>query len=278
MMNAKDRMRAIKLGAAVLVAAGALASAAGAADASEVIYNSIPSPLPGNFSSLGYQAYATSEFGGEVEFAGSSRNDLTVKAVMSSWACERGNWIEETCESGVRKMKNYFKVPVTFSIYEVGPGNTVGAKLWERTKAIKMQYRPSSSPKCTGGRWYDEEDATCYHGKAFVISLSGMKVRHLPAKAIVSISYNTTTHGADPIGEEACYKTSAGCPYDSLNVALSEPAEHTLSLGSDPTEDLFVNSAYPEMFCESGTEGTFGPASCPAFWEGGQPMFEITAN
>jgi hypothetical protein len=271
-------VRAAKLAVAVVIAAGALAMAAGAASAGEIIYDNIPSPLPGNFASVGNEAYSMSEFGGEVEFAGSARNNLNVKTVMSSWACQRGNWVAETCESGLPKMKSYFRIPVTFRLYEVDPGNTLGALLWQRTKPFKMEYRPSGSSKCAGGRWYDEATATCYHGKAFVISLTGMKVRHLPSKAIISVSYNTTDHGPSPIGEAACSKTSAGCPYDSLNVALAEPGEHTLSLGADPTEELFVNSTYSEMFCDGGTEGTFGPSNCPAFWEGQQPMFEVSAN
>jgi hypothetical protein len=262
---------------AILAALGAIAATAGTAGA-ELVYDNIPSPLPGNFSSLGNEAYSTSELGGEVELAGRARNDLGVKVVMSSWACERGNWVDENCESGLPRMKGYFAVPVTFRIYEAGPGNTVGALRWTRTKSFKMDYRPSGSPKCTGGRWYDEADATCYHGKAFVISLTGMRVRHLPAKVIISVSYNTTDHGPHPIGPAACDETSEGCPYNSLNVGLSEPGEHTLSLGSDPTEDMFVNSTYPEMFCEGGVEGTFGPASCPAFWEGAQPLFKVTAK
>jgi hypothetical protein len=270
--------RIAKLGVAMSVAAAAVAICAADASAGEVVYNNIPSPLPGNFASIGNEAYSMSEFGGEVEFAGKSRNNLAVKVVMSSWACQRGNWKEETCESGLPKLKRYFKVPVTFRLYEVGPGNTVGAKRWERRKSFKMQYRPSGSPKCTEGRWYDEETATCYHGKAFVISLTGMRVRNLPSKAIIAVSYNTTDHGPHPIGPAACDTTSAGCPYDSLNVALSEPAEKTLSLGSDPSEEVFVGSTYPEMFCDGGSEGVFGPANCPAFWEGDQPMFQVSAN
>jgi hypothetical protein len=271
-------MRAARLAGAIVIVAGVLGASAAGAGASQVIYDNTPSALPGNFASLGNEAYSTSELGGQIEFAGTARNNLTVTAVMSSWACQRGNWVEQNCESGLRKMKKFFTVPVTFSLYEVGPENSVGAKLWSRTKSFKMEYRPSDSQKCTEGRWYDEATATCYHGKAFTIKLTGMRVRNLPSKAIVSLSYNTSDHGPSPIGEAACRKTSQGCPYDSLNVALSEPAEDSLSVGADPTEDVYVNSTYGEMFCDSGTAGTFGPASCPAFWEGGQPMLKVSAK
>ena len=270
--------RAARLAAATLVTIGVLGVSAAGAGASEVIYDNIPGVLPGNFASFGNEAYSMSEIGGEVEFTGAARNNLNLTAVMSSWACQRGNWVEATCESGVRKMKKYFTVPVTFRVYAVGPEGGVGAQLWSRTKPFKMPYRPSDSPNCTGGRWYDEATATCYHGKAFTIELTGMRVRNLPSKAIISISYNTSSHGAHPIGEAPCQSTHQGCPYDGLNVAVSEPAENTLSVGADPTEDVYVNSTYAPMFCTSGTEGVFGPASCPAFWEGGQPMFKVGAN
>lgn len=279
-MTGEARTWAVSFAASLLVAVGAVAITAGPAGATKAIYNNIPAqrPLPGNFASIGNQAYSMSQFGGEVEFAKVDRLHLGVSVVMSSWACQLGNWFEETCESGLPKGKQgkrFFRVPVTISIFAVGPENTVGARLWSRTKTFKMPYRPSDSPQCTGGRWYDEETATCEYGKAFVITVNGKTIFPFPAKAIISVSYNTTDHGAHPVGEARCDKTSEGCPYDSLNVALAEPAEHSLSVGSDPTEDVFVNSTYPEMFCDGGLEGAFGPANCPAFWEGDQPMFQV---
>jgi hypothetical protein len=267
---------------AAILAVAAVSAVAAAGASAEVIYDNIPSPLPGNFASYGNQAYSTSEFGGEVEFAGAARRSPTVTVVMSSWACQRGNWYEHTCESGLPMMKHFFKEPITFKVYEVGPGNTVGAKIAQRTKSFKMPYRPSDSTKCVEGRWYDEASATCFHGKAFAISLKlRPAVRTLPSKAIVSVSYNTSTHGPSPYGTgTACFTTTAGCPYDSLNVAVSEPAENTLSLGSQPTEELFVNSTYNEMYCgSSATLGTFGPSGvCPAWYGGAQPVVRVSAN
>src|SRR5438045_9373767 len=51
-----------------------------------VIYNSIPSPLPPNVPSLGYQATQTSEFGDLIQFGGASRVLKQVTLVMSDWA------------------------------------------------------------------------------------------------------------------------------------------------------------------------------------------------
>ncbi len=265
-----------RLVAAVLLALAAMAATAATAGA-EVIYDNIPSPLPGNFASYGNEAYSVAEFGGEVGLAGSARKNPTVTVVMSSWACQRGSWVAENCESGLPKMKRFFKVPVTIKAYAVGPGNTVGALLAQRTKTFKMQYRPSGDPvHCTGGTWYDAADSTCYHGFAFPISLK-LKMSTLPSNAIISVSYNTSHHGPAPIGTSACNATSAGCPYDSLNIAFSEAPEGTLSLGSNPTEELFVNSTYNAMYCGSeATLGTFAPTgSC---YEGQQPVIEVSAG
>ena len=54
---------------AIFVATAALALAAGTASAGTV-YNNIPKPIPGNVASLGFEATQTSEFGGQVQFAG----------------------------------------------------------------------------------------------------------------------------------------------------------------------------------------------------------------
>jgi hypothetical protein len=61
-------------------------------------------------------------------------------------------------------------------------------------------------------------------------------------------------------------------------VALIEPSEGGATVGADPTTDVYVNSTYSEMFCASGTQGTFGPASCPAFWGGSQTAITVKAT
>lgn len=268
-------VRVAGLAAATLVVIGVLAmSAARAGAASEVIYNNIPAPLPGNLVSVGNEAYSMSEIGGEVEFAGANRKNPVVTVAMSSWACFSGHWYSNNCSSS---SLNKFEWPVTFAIYEVGPENTVGAKIAGGSRIYKMPYRPSKSSKCTGenaGKWYGM--GKCWNGKAFKISL-GLKVAKLPSKAIVSVSYNTTNHGPNPVGETACNTSNAGCFYDSLNVALTQPSEGGATVGADPTEAVFVNSTYPEMFCEGGTQGLFGPATCAAFWEGDQPSITVKA-
>src|SRR5271170_3404045 len=91
-VRGKSARPARTLGLATLLAAAAACCAAFFAPAAnaDVIYNSIPSPQPGNLESWGFQAYQTSEFGGAVKFAGSAREAGQISVYMSSWACQHG--------------------------------------------------------------------------------------------------------------------------------------------------------------------------------------------
>lgn len=251
--------RAARIAAALMAAAGMSAFAASAASA-EVVFNNVPSPLPGNFASIGLAATSTTEFGGEVELAGTARSKPTVTVVMSSWACQSGSWNEENCSTP--KPKKTFKVPLTVRVYaaaELSEGPVA-----ETTKNVKMYYRPSDSSKCEGGRWYDEASATCFHGYAFPVSVTLSKLKKMPKKAIISFSY---PHSSGPA--------------TSLNVAVSEPSEHTLSIGTQPVEEWFADSTWSEMYCPSAKDlGTFGPEEGAGCQEGinYQPVISVSAN
>jgi hypothetical protein len=244
--------------AVALLAVGALTALTAGAASAEVIYNNIPSPLPGNFASIGFAATSSTQFGGEIEVAGTARKNPSVTVVMSSWACQSGNWSADNCSTPTKKT---FKEPVTIKIYEVGELNVPIAT---KTKSFKMPYRPSAEPvHCSGeyaGTWYDAESGECFNGKAFPITFK-VKLQRVPKKAIVTVSYPTTS-----------------VPSQSLNVAVSEPSEKTLSLGADPTQELFLDSSSSDMYCEGATDvGTFGGSEGNC-WEGYQPVVALNAN
>ncbi len=282
-MTGRIPARAVRLAVAILAAIGVFAMTAVAAGATEVVYNNVPAPLPGNFASLGNQAYSMSEFGGEVEFAGAARKNPKVTVIMSTWACQNGGVYEDTCETP--KPNKKFKWPITLNIYDVGAGNTVGTKLGSVTKTFGLPYRPTKNDTAclakgyAAGTWYDAATNACYHGMAFPITFKPVHTE-LRGKAIITLSYNTSTHGPSPVGTgAACFSTAVGCYYDSLNVATAEPSENTLSIGAQPSlEEVFVNSTYTPMFCEGGTSDTFGAAKCAGFWEGLQPIFSVSAR
>jgi hypothetical protein len=265
-----------------IAAVSALAPASAGATGT-VIYNNIPAPLPPNVVSQAFQATQLGEFGGQVEFAGASLTKTTVAVGMSSWACQKGNWFEATCET---EKGAKFAWPVTLHIYNVGTLNAVGTQITSLTKTFNMPFRPSDSAKCTGGRWYAK--GQCYHGKLFRITFP-LKGVVLPSKAIISVAYNTSGYGAQPQGySNPCNATTAGCPYDSLNVGLTEPANEAKpepvapTVGADPApESAYQNSMTAANYCDSGIGGTgsfrldSGPPPC---WTGYQPLFQVATS
>jgi len=260
-MIEKTPRRVAKLTIATVALVAAFAGSSAAAT-TEVIYSDLPSPIPGNVVSLGFEATQTSSFGGQVEFGAAARRNPTISVIMSSWACQSGTWSEKNCETtpGAK-----FEWPITFSVNAVGPGNSVGALLGSGTKVFKIPYRPSYSPKCFStsvGTWYHKGE--CVNGKAVKLSLP-LKIASAPSQAIVTISYNTSDYGSTPQRPQACNSEPQGCPYDSLNVGVEDgfanPAGTPPTVGAFPAPDIaYVNGA---------PEGE---------WTGFQPLFEVKAH
>lgn len=261
------------------------ASLIGAASASAMaIYDNLPrissenKKLPKNVPSIGFEATSTSQLGSLVGFSTLHRGRLNPKITftLSDWACQSGGG--ETC---VSHKKSAFSWPVTVNVYEVGPGNTVGALLGSKTETLSIPYRPSASPECATkgdpGAWLEAKTGECFHGllKKYTYQLSGVT---LPAtEAIVAVAYNTQDHGAEPTGVPG--------PENSLNVGLTETRvngkeqkEGLPSVGSQPLpEDIFVNSSWSEMYCEGASDiGTFGDSG--ACWAPYQPSFQVSAE
>src|SRR5258708_177213 len=80
-------------GAVVMLAAGVgmiWAQTAGAASG-PVAYSVIPTVIPGNVPSLGYEATSTSEFGDEVGLVHNGTPLASARVLMSSWGCQFGS-------------------------------------------------------------------------------------------------------------------------------------------------------------------------------------------
>ena len=84
--------------------------------------------------------------------------------------------------------------------------------------------------------------------------LSGVTV---PDEAVYGISYNTSHNGYQPFGQStACYASSGGCGYDSLNIALSRDPTN-VTVGSDPNPGtVWQYSDQGSAYCDGGTAGT----------------------
>ena len=266
---------------AVLAAVAILALSAATAGAA-TIYNNLPSPKPGNINSLGYEATQTSEFGGQVEFAGTQRKSPKVTVLMSSWGCQEGSWTDGSCKTTGGAT---FSQPLTLNVYEVEPNDEPGAQVASVTDTFDIPYRKSASKKCTGeqaGEWY--HGGECFNGRAVyeTFDLTGVT---LPSKAILSIAFNTTNYGAEPIGPQPCGSFNPSrCPYDALNLGLTEPANPeepeavNPSVGTDPLPKYdYVNSSWAAMY-EPEPHGTVGTFSLANEWTGYQPLFRVKAK
>jgi hypothetical protein len=286
---------AARLAAASCAAFAVIAIASASAGATLTpVYSNIPTKLPGNFASLGYECCQVSEFGGAVGVIAAPPGHVwknpKVTVVLSSWACQEGGAENGTCVTakGAR-----FEWPITFSIYELGPGNSVGPKVAAGSKVFKIPYRPSASQICNSlpspGGWYDKADEHCYHGFASKISFA-LKLAKLPEKAIVSVAYNTSDYGAEPQRpknpecDTPAFQSAhngAGCPFDSLNVAVHQSGEEfatTPAIGTYPDlEEVFIASTYSALFCSPGqANGTFGPSG--PCWNEEQPVLSLAAQ
>jgi hypothetical protein len=203
-----------------------LSGAAAPAFADNVIFNSVPSPLPGNVISEGFECCQVREFGDGIVFPTGTGGTLTkITVIMSSWACSSGNW--STAGTCITKPKDAkFAQPVTMNIYNINDSNPAqpkaGVLLGTVTTTFQIPYRPSSDTlHCPDGtHWYSAIDNTCYHGIAAPITFDFTNQHiSLPSQVVVGVAFNTTHAGPNPIGPHPCNVTSQGCPYDSLNVS-----------------------------------------------------------
>jgi hypothetical protein len=254
----------------------------------QVIYNSIPPVLPGNVGSEGPEAYAFSEIGDGVIFAGTFRNLQTVTVVMSDWACQTGHWFNPvgTAGSCVTTPGATFSQDITLKIYNVNAGPTVGSPIASKTVNFQIPYRPSSDaahcavggvPGGDGEQWYSAADNTCYHGFAFPITFdftgSGIV---LPSQAIFTVVFNTSDYGPVPQRPKACNNISGddNCPYDSLNVGVfSSPI---VGNSVDPNGNWF-NYTLPGTSC-SGAAPTGTVIDDTPCWTAQHPGLAIVAG
>lgn len=224
-----------------------------------VFYSSLPLPTPANVPSEGPDAYAFNELGNEVTVGSHSDRALTnVILGLSSWACVSGAWNTNDC---VTPEGSTFSEPITLNIYNAPASGsyTAGSLIASVTRTFDIPYRPSQSSQCVGtsaGEWYDPASQSCYHGLYTTVDfhLDGVK---LPSTFVYGIAYNTTSYGPSPIGASApCHATPQGCPYDSLNIALSQDPTN-VSVGSDTVPGtVFQSSKQPGAYCDHGAAGT----------------------
>ena len=171
------------------------------------IFDNTPTVLPASLPSYGAEAYSFNEWGGGVTFAGSARKLSTAKVIMNSWACQTGSWDVPFGTAGacVTTPGTTYSVPITFNVYNVAAGNTVGTLITTKTQIFAIPYRPSSIAGGDNETWNGTN-----HGVAVAITFT-FSGETLPDTAIFGITYQTRDSGYPASG--------VGGPTDSLNIA-----------------------------------------------------------
>ena len=246
--------------AAMAVVTLVLTASAGAVTSS-VVYNAVPSPLPPNVASLGFEATSTSEFGDYVHLGGTDRNLDAVTVTMSDWALH---------SDYPSMLATGWTHPITLNIYNVVPGtpNALGSRLGTVTQTISIPWRPEASPGC--GTAWKASDGQCYNGIAFnaTFDMSSLNLT-LPNDVIVGIAYNTADYGSAPI--------HAAGPYNSLNVGV--PENQLVTVGSDDNTDaVFWNTSYAGFYADGGASGVGTFREDTNWTPNGTVAIQITAS
>jgi hypothetical protein len=246
----KMKRTACIIGAALLMVGASALSASADPSASNggsaaPGYNAIPAHVSGNVPSVSFQASKTTEFGDAVGLSGSGRTLGSMTVLFSSWACQSGAWESGNCATTPGAT---FDVPITFNVYAADSAGVPVALLTTLTQTETFAYRPSASPLCTGGRWYNKTDKTCYNGFPQTVTMAMPTGVTLTDNVVWSVKYDT-------------YNTNGDTgPVNSLNVGTFSFPNAPFS-GTDLNEDVvFRNGAL-----ESG-------------WTGLRPLGQITTQ
>jgi hypothetical protein len=229
---------------AVAAACLAFAASAGAVSPS-VVYDAVPSTLPPNVVSLGYEATSTSEFGDRVTLGGTDRVLSSVTVTMSDWAL----YSDYSTDARYAANSATWSHPITVNVYSshLGANGAPDTLLATTTQNVTIPWRPAADPTCAGGTAWRASDGQCYNGIAFnaTFDLSSAHVT-LPNDVIVSVAYNTADYGAAPI--------HAAGPYNSLNVGV--PTSQPVTVGSDfNTDTVFWNTSFAGFYTDGGAAG-----------------------
>lgn len=270
---------------APLASAGVPTRRAGAetlepAAAGDVVYDAVPSPLPGSLPSMGFQGPQADEWGDHVMLTqGGPLGGVAVGLV--SWACENDP-VRAPADACVTTPGTSFSHPITLNLYEVdlsGAVPAVGALLASRTQTFDIPFRPSwNGTYCLppaynapyGGQWYDPVAGQCVDGFATVVQFdfSGAGVE-LPSQVIYGVAFNTQNAGAAPMGVPG--------PWDKLAVGVANTwSSPPPSVGADAEADYtFLDAGLAGWYCDGGAAGVdvFRRDGC---WGGYTPAVRFT--
>ena len=254
---------------------------AGATSPTTTVYDSTD---PGSRAlvSQPFQAQQATEVGNEIVLApGTSRSLNNVVVSMESYGCQSGDWSTGNCSTSPGAT---FAQPITLNLYAANPDNTTGALITSVTQTVNLAYRPSADPTncpATPGQWFDAGGWGCVNSIKTDASLNLGNVT-VPNKVIYGVEIRTTSYGDPAIGgpmgtSTACFSTSAGCPYDSLNVGLSlDPTNVTV--GSNAlTNGIFWATTTAGWYCDGGAGGVGTFRFDGGCWDDGAGSYYVPA-
>jgi hypothetical protein len=193
-----------------------------------------------------------------VEFANTDRGLQTLTTEVDCFTCEYGVYSLENCYT-LHPNKKY-SYELTASIYTVGLGNAVGALLASSTQTFKIPYRPTTNVSCPSTPEAKGFGANCDVGGR----LATIKFKKftpavlLPVKAVILITNTVNDSASESVN--VGLQESEGGYVDGKFVNVPAADGGVPAVGSDP---LLTAIFYNGIINES--------------WEGGQPVFEVTA-
>lgn len=216
--------------------------------AGSTVYDAVPSTLPPNVVSVGFEALSMSEFGDYIHLGGSNRLLNTVTVTMSDWAL----FSEYSSNPTYSANNSTWTHPITVNIYtnHLSANGVPDTKIATTTQNVSIPWRPVGDESCPvkyGVHQWKANDGECYNGIAFnaTFDMSSLNVT-LPSDIIVGVAYNTADYGAAPI--------HAAGPYNSLNVGV--PEDQTVSVGRDDNAaNVFFSSTYGGFYTDGGESG-----------------------
>jgi hypothetical protein len=283
-----------------------------------VAYNAMPFDVVDCLNpAIGFEATTASEFGNEVNLAGTARNLDSLKVDFQDFACgTSGHWSGTTQDLAnqpspcVTAPGATFTWPITANIYD--PSNLT-TPIATTTIIQTIPFRPSADATghCTGAvgttngsnKWWNPNavgGGKCQNSIGVVLTFNGFTppgggpAPTLPDTVVWTVAFSTTHYGNPPVGENTtCFMSvqandqNPGCPYDSLNVGdngntgganfLDSAISGAPYAGSDATPGAAFVNYADGSFYCSGGAG--GSLRLDAgCWDGLRPLGEIITN
>lgn len=269
-MIGRNPARAARAACVGLVAVGSLLLAAGAASASEVVYNNlntVPATVNGHPNQDTYSLdFEYFPFGGLVEIPRTRDSVLkSISTQVDSFACEQGLYSLENCYTPRERRK--FTFSLTASVYKVAANDEPEATpIATSTETFKIPYRPTTDTSCPATPEGKGFGPNCDVGGV----LATVTFKHfssavvLPDRFAILISTSESLEHEEAdivnVGMQSAYKEFKEGQF------ISEPplSGGIPAIGSNPLpKEVYIHGKLNEE--EGG-------------YEGFQPVFEVTTH